>query len=95
MDANNFSKHQVSKKDCEECIAGYPTLCKCGGYIHAEYGVVEEKGRFVNTGPFLNCDKCGNKFMKNNNNFRRKGRAHHYPRANKSHEPARGSNARV
>lgn len=94
MDINNLNKHTQNCRDCEECIAGYPTLCKCGGLIHAEYGVVEEKGKFVNTGPHLRCDKCGLKFMKANN-FRRKGRANYNNRYNKSHEYGGRSNSRI
>lgn len=94
MDINNFSKHTVNCKDCEECIAGYPTLCKCGGLVHAEYKVVEEKGRFVNNGPQLRCDKCGLKFMKANN-FRRKGRATHQYRHNKQNEHNGRPNSRI
>jgi hypothetical protein len=86
MEINNLSKHKLNCRDCEECIAGYPTLCSCGGLIHAEYGVLEEKGRFVNTGPHLRCDKCGLKFMRSNHKLRRKGRANYNNRHNKSNE---------
>jgi len=94
MDINKLSKHQMSNRECEECIAGYPTLCTCGGLIHAEYGVLEEKGRFVNTGPHLRCDKCGLKFLKANH-FRRRGRANYQHRNNKPYEHRGGSNTRI
>ena len=95
MEQRSFAKHQSSKRDCEECIAGYPTLCKCGGLIHAEYGVKEEKGRFVTLGPFLNCDKCGTRFLKANQAPRRKGRANNNHRSNKPNESTRRPNTRV
>jgi|LauGreDrversion4_2_1035121.scaffolds.fasta_scaffold1851967_2 hypothetical protein len=93
METRSFSKHQGNRRDCEECIAGYPTLCKCGGLIHAQYDVKEEKGKFVNLGPFANCDKCGTNFLKANQSLRRKGRAHHNSRFNKSNESTRRSNS--
>jgi hypothetical protein len=95
MENQKFTKHQNSCRDCEECIAGYPTLCSCGGLIHSEYGVNEEKGKFVTTGPFLNCDRCGSKFMKHQQAPRRRGRAHHNGRNNQRNESAGGRYPRV
>ena len=85
MELNKFSKHQINCRECEECISGYPTLCRCGGLVHAEYTVKEEKGRFVNLGPHLRCDKCGLKFMKQNN-IRRKGRGYNQHRNHQQNE---------
>ena len=47
MENNKFLRHQKGCRACEECIAGYPTLCNCGGLIHAEYVVKEEKDYIV------------------------------------------------
>ena len=90
MENQKFARHQSNCKACEECIAGYPTLCQCGGLIHAEYNVVEEKGRFVTTGPSMNCDRCGTRFMKSRGNSRRKSRAYNNPRNNQRHESSGG-----
>ncbi len=94
MENQIFAKHKCGSRGCEECIAGYPTLCKCGGMIHSQYDVKEEKGKFVSVGPFMHCDKCGTKFLKTQPT-RRKGRAHHNARHDKSHESSRGYNPRV
>ena len=94
MDMQRFNRHQCSRRDCEECIAGYPTLCKCGGLIHAEYDVKEEKGKFVNLGPVLNCDKCGTKFFKAMVP-RRKGRGNNHSRFSQRNESNRGVNPRI
>lgn len=94
MENQQFARHKCGARNCEECIAGYPTICRCGGYIHAEYGVKEEKGKFVTLGPFMNCDKCGTKFLKANP-IRRKGRANHNSRDGKPNESNRRVNPRV
>lgn len=94
MENNKFLRHQKGCRACEECIAGYPTLCNCGGLIHAEYVVKEEKGKFVSTGPFLNCDRCGTKFLRAKQP-RRKPRGNNNGRAGQRHESAGRPNPRV
>lgn len=84
---NTFNKHKCNSRNCEECLAGYPTLCQCGGLIHAEYGVTEKKDHFTPSGVIYHCDRCGTKFMRAN--FRRKGRGNHNARHHKPHESNR------
>ena len=85
MQNNNFSKHKCGAKECEECLGGYPTLCQCGGLIHAEYGVTEKKDQFTPSGVIYNCDRCGTKFMRSNGS-RRKSRVNNNSRNYKSYE---------
>jgi hypothetical protein len=94
MDLNKFKRHQSGCRGCEECLAGYPTLCQCGGLIHAEYEVKEEKGKFVNVGPQMNCDKCGTKFFRANSG-RRRVRGNNYGRNSKFNESNRGPRPKV
>lgn len=88
MENNRFLRHQVGCKGCEECVAGFPTLCNCGGLIHAEPMVTEQKDKFVTTGIQYNCDRCGTKFMRAKQQIYkgRNSRAHNNSRNNKPHE---------
>ena len=83
----NWSKHTSSGSGCDECPAGYPTACACGGVIHAEH-----VGKSVPnpTGLWYNCSKCGSRFLKAGK-FGRKKSANNYRRNNKPNEPIRGS----
>jgi len=88
MDNNTrFNRHQIGCKGCEECVSGFPTLCNCGGLIHAEPLVTEQKDKFVTTGIQYNCDRCGTRFMRANQVHNgRKNRANNNSRNNQSHE---------
>lgn len=55
----NNSKHQISSSHCDECLNGYPRKCRCGGYVHAEHMGQHMQSKYL-------CDKCGDKFLKNN-----------------------------
>lgn len=52
------SKHQIGQPSCDECLSGYPRKCRCGGMIHAEFGVQNSPSKYL-------CDKCGDRFIKN------------------------------
>lgn len=83
----NWAKHSGSSPCCDECIAGYPTACACGGVIHAEH---VGKSATNPTGLWYNCCKCGSRFLKAGK-FGRKRNANHYRRSNQSNEPVRRS----
>lgn len=87
----NWSKHSGEVSSCDECVAGYPTACACGGMIHAEH---VGKTSTNPTGLWYNCNKCGSRFLRANR-FGRKKSAHHNPRTHKQNESSRGSNRRV
>ena len=52
------SNHQIGQPSCDECLSGYPRKCRCGGMIHAEFGVQNSPSKYL-------CDKCGDRFIKN------------------------------
>lgn len=86
----NWTKHSGSSS-CDECVAGYPTACACGGSIHAEH---VGKTATNPTGLWYNCNKCGSRFLKANR-YGRKKSANYYSRPNKQNESSRGANRRV
>jgi len=91
-DNNQIHWARHSGKQCEECLAGFPTLCNCGGNIHAEHVLKDEKKGLTEIK--YNCDKCGSKFMRARS-FRGRRNAYNNTRNNKPHEHARGPNTRV
>jgi hypothetical protein len=54
-------KHEKGKKNCLECVSGYPKKCRCGGLIHANHRFLE--GMDMPKVDIL-CEGCGNKFRK-------------------------------
>lgn len=87
----NWQKHCSSSGGCDECAAGYPTACACGGVIHAEH-----VGKTVTnpTGLWYNCNRCGSRFLRANRFGVRKN-VNNYGRFNKFNESARGSGRTV
>jgi hypothetical protein len=83
----NWEKHSGNSSNCDECIAGYPTACACGGVIHAEH---VGKSSANPTGLWYNCCKCGSRFLKAGK-FGRNRNANYYRRPNQPNEPVRKS----
>jgi threonine dehydrogenase-like Zn-dependent dehydrogenase len=50
------SEHTINDSRCEECVRGYPKLCKCKGLIHAQFMAEGWDGEMKMT---VLCDKCG------------------------------------
>ena len=86
----NWQKHSGSNCSCDECIAGYPTACACGGMIHAEH---VGKSSTNPTGFWYNCHKCGSKFLRANR-YGRNRNANNYRRNNQPNE-SRGAGQSV
>ena len=74
----NWSNHSSNDGSCDECVAGYPTACACGGMIHAEH---VGKTPINPTGFWYNCNRCGSRFLRAS----RYGRKRHANNHRRSH----------
>lgn len=86
----NWLKHSGNNSPCDECVAGYPTACACGGMIHAEY---VGKSMTNPTGIWYNCHKCASQFLRASKHGRNSS-ANNHRRNNKPNE-SRKSNRPV
>ena len=52
--------HDVDSDSCEKCYDYFPTLCSCGGWIHAELLVPDEDDEDWDEERILTtCSRCG------------------------------------